>query len=354
VSVRFLAFTPLPSTTHAESRSTEFLDQSTFFPFRCCPEDLAYEFARWGYRCRGSDQCRHRCCRPHSPDDNCLLSNGVDDLPSPEDERAPTDRDYGVESVLNDWFPSAGSRGCTWVLYRREPEKEEEPKQDHHRPPPRPLASAVRGEQAGHPSSGEGPRRVKKPATSMGKLAKTLLVPAAPSPKSLVKLPTTFEHHEQGPDHQDQGQQEHGTRFHIDGKVQRSAATVPRHWRKKKAWGKRGVRCLRLLAVKGLICWSVAMSSGGNRPTARQTSAKSRFWRMWPNPPAVPPSAEQSCQRRNERGRLTFRSTSCTTPPCRSTGAVGIAVSMPAFVKNAGEQRAAPPRRQPARPGLAG
>jgi hypothetical protein len=43
----------------------------------------------------------------------------------------------------------------------------------------------------------------------MGKLPKKLTVATVPSPKTLLKLPPSFEHHEQGPDHQNQGQQEH-------------------------------------------------------------------------------------------------------------------------------------------------
>jgi hypothetical protein len=46
VSVGFFPFATLPSTTHTETGSSEFLDQSTFFPLRYRPEDLAYEFAR--------------------------------------------------------------------------------------------------------------------------------------------------------------------------------------------------------------------------------------------------------------------------------------------------------------------
>ena len=43
----------------------------------------------------------------------------------------------------------------------------------------------------------------------MGKPPKKLMVPTVPGPKSLVKLTPSFEHQEQGPDHQNQGQQEH-------------------------------------------------------------------------------------------------------------------------------------------------
>jgi hypothetical protein len=97
----------------------------------------------------------------------------------------------------------------TWVSYRCEPEKKEETKQDQHRPLPGALASAVGSEQACHASSSECPRRVKKPRASMGKLPKKLRVATVPSPKSLVKLTPSSEHHEQGPDHENQGQKEH-------------------------------------------------------------------------------------------------------------------------------------------------
>jgi hypothetical protein len=43
----------------------------------------------------------------------------------------------------------------------------------------------------------------------VGEVPEEFPVARVPSPEGLVKLTPSFEHHEQGPKHQNQGQQEH-------------------------------------------------------------------------------------------------------------------------------------------------
>jgi hypothetical protein len=101
----------------------------------------------------------------------------------------------------------------------------------------------------------------------MGKLPKKLTVATPPSPKTLLKLTPSFEHHEQGPGHQSQGQQKHCARFHIDGNVQRSAEPQPPDTERRRH--ERAENPLALQQTEG------SAAGGSGRKTA------SNSWLRW-------------------------------------------------------------------------